>query len=113
MLFDENSLVEYPKGLKIREWKTHYDGTPEEELKDDEPFVVDEKGVAYSEDGKKLKFCRYTFNETRYEVSDGVEEIEEFAFLSCRHFLELSIPHSTKIIGDTIFGNGGVIIIKD
>lgn len=115
MLFDESSLVEYPKGLKIREWNTHYDGTPEkdEELEDDEPFVVDEKGVAYSEDGKKLKFCRYTFNETRYDVSDGVEEIEEFAFLSCRHYLELSIPHSTKIIGDTIFGNGGVIIIRD
>ena len=114
MLFDKGSLVEYPKGLKIREWDTHYDGTPEEDEEvEDEQFVIDEKGVAYSTDGKKLKFCRYTFNETHYEVSDGVEEIEEFAFLSCRHYLELSIPHSTKIIGDTIFGNGGVIIIRD
>lgn len=83
------------------------------EEEDDEPYVVDEYEVGYSEDRKKLLFCRFTFNETRYEVPDGVEEIEDGAFIACRHFLELSIPPSVKVIGDYIFGNGGVIIIRD
>ena len=114
MLFDESSLQEYPKGLMIKEWDTHYDGSPDEDDDDTEdcPFVVDDTGVAYSEDGKVLKFCRYTFNENHYDVPDGVEEIEDFAFLSCRHYLELSIPRSVRIIGDTIFGNGGCIVIR-
>jgi hypothetical protein len=46
-------------------------------------------------------------------VPDGVEEIEDFAFLACRHNVELSIPRSVKKIGDYIFGNGGVINIRD
>jgi hypothetical protein len=70
--------------------------------------------VNYSQDGKILKSCRLSFNETHYEVPDGVEEIDFGAFGVCRHFLELSIPRSVKIIGDSIFGNeGGVIIIRD
>ena len=28
MLFDDHSLAEYPQGLMIREWTTHYDGSP-------------------------------------------------------------------------------------
>ncbi len=47
------------------------------------------------------------------DVPDGVEELEDFAFLSCRHYLELSIPRSVSIIGDNIFGNGGKIEIRD
>ena len=85
----------------------------EDDEEDDDPYVIDEYEVGYSEDRKKLLFCRFTFNETRYEVPDGVEEIEDGAFLACRHFLELSIPRSVKVIGDYIFGNGGVIIIRD
>ena len=34
-------------------------------------------------------------------------------FLPCRHYVELSIPRSVKKIGDYIFGNGGVINIRD
>ena len=115
MIFDENSLLEYPKGLMVKMWDTHYDGTPDENDDDteDTPFVVDDKGVAYSEDGKVLRFCRYTFDGSHYDVPEGVEEIEDFAFLSCRHYLELSIPRSVKKIGDTIFGNGGIIVIRD
>ena len=115
MIFDESSLREYPKGLKVKVWETHYDGTPveeDEDLDDDMP-VFDEHDVGYSKDGKTLMSCRYTFNDTRYEVADGVEEIDDFAFLSCRHFVELSIPRSVRVIGDYIFGNGGQIVIRD
>jgi hypothetical protein len=91
------------------------DGTPieEEEDQDDDMPIFDEHEVGYSKDGKILTGCHHTFNDTRYEVPDGVEEIEDFAFLPCRHFVELSIPRSVRIIGDYIFGNGGVINIRD
>ena len=115
MLFDEDSLKEYPKGLKVKVWNTHYDGKPvdDEENIDDIMPVFDEHNVGYSKDGKTLMGCRYTFNDTRYEVPDGVEEIDDFAFLPCRHFVELSIPRSVRVIGDYIFGNGGQIVIRD
>ena len=85
----------------------------EEDDEEDDRFYVDKHGVGYSQDGKILKFCRFTFKETRYEVPDGVEEIEEGAFVPCRHFLELSIPRSVRFIGDFIFGNGGIITVRD
>ena len=75
--------------------------------------IFDDHEVGYSKDGKILIGCRYTFNDICYEVPDGVEEIEDFAFLACRHNVELSIPRTVKKIGDYIFGNGGVINIRD
>ena len=95
-----------------------YDDDYGDDIDDDEEdiydhFKLDKYGVGYSEDGKILKFCHFTFNETRYEVPDGVEEILDFAFVACRHFLELSIPRSVRVIGDFIFGNGGIITIRD
>ena len=115
MLFDDSSLCEYPKGLKVKVWKTHYDGSSIEEDDDDDDDmpVFDDHDVGYSKDGKTLTGCRYTFNDTRYEVPDGVEVIDDFAFLPCRHFVELSIPRSVRVIGDNIFGNGGQIVIRD
>ena len=83
------------------------------EEEDDEPFNINADRVAYSLDGKTLKFCRFNFNKLRYRVPDGVEEIEEGAFLACRHFVELSIPRSVRVIGDYLFGNGGLITIRD
>ena len=110
------ALSDYPYHLKVKVWETHYDGTTDEEDDDseDERYKMDDYGVNYSQDGKILKCCRLSFNETHYEVPDGVEEIDFGAFGVCRHFLELSIPRSVKFIGDSIFGNdGGVIIIRD
>lgn len=110
------ALSDYPYPLKVKVWETYYDGTTDEDDDDsyDEPYKVDDYGVNYSHDGKILKSCRLSFNETHYEVPDGVEEIDFGAFGICRHFLELSIPRTVKIIGDSIFGNnGGVIMIRD
>jgi hypothetical protein len=115
MLFDDKSLSEYPQGLKVKVWDTHYDGSPidvDTEVDDDTP-VFDDYDVGYSKDGKILTGCKFTFNETRYEVPDGVEEIDDCAFLSCRHYLELSVPRSVRVIGGSIFGNGGQIVIRD
>jgi hypothetical protein len=84
----------------------------DEDLGDDMP-LFDAHEVGYSQDGKTLTGCRYTFNDIHYEVPDGVESIDDFAFLACRHYVELSIPRSVKTIGDCIFGNGGIIKIRD
>ena len=114
MIFDDNSLAEYPKGLKVRIRDTHYDGMPVEEEEDsDEMPVFDEHGVGYSADGKRLLCCRITFSAPRYEVPDGVGEIDDFAFISCRHYLELSIPCSVHTIGYSLFGNGGIIQVRE
>lgn len=80
---------------------------------DDDPLEWDVDSVGYSDDGKILKTCNIKFTKTHYDVPDGVEVIQDFAFLPCRHFLELSIPRSVKLIGDYIFGNGGFIIVRD
>ena len=115
MLFDDGSLREYPQGLQVKVWDTHYDGTPVEcdDDSDDDIPVFDDHEVGYSIDGKILTGCHHTFNDTHYEVPDGVEVIDDGAFLPCRHYVELSIPRSAKKIGDYIFGNGGVINIRD
>ncbi|MCR4809852.1 MAG: leucine-rich repeat domain-containing protein [Prevotella sp.] len=104
--------VHYDKTLINEEGKDDNEDEEDNNDEDDMP-IFDEHDVGYSKDGKKLVCCRYTFNDTRYEVPDGVEEIADFAFLSCRHFVELSIPRSVRIIGDYIFGNGGQIVIRD
>lgn len=114
---DLDKLSDFPFPLQVKVWDTHYDGTPaeDEETESDlamSDIVFDEHDVGYSKDNKTLKFCRFTFQETHYEVPDGVEEIESCAFMACRHFLELSIPRSVRTIGDFIFGNGGVITIR-
>ena len=89
------------------------DEDEDDEEEDDEGIVFDENMVGYSKDGKILKGCHHLFNKVRYEVPDGVEEIADCAFLWCRHFVELSIPRSVRIIGDQLFGiDGGVIKIR-
>lgn len=114
MINHQEVLKSAPK-VKYKEWKTLYDGTlPNDEEDDDyNDFTLDEHHVAYSKDGKKLLFACIEFCEPRYEVPDGVEEITECAFCSCNTYVELSIPRSVRIIGDSLFGNGGHIEIRD
>ena len=115
MINHHDVLNTYNYPLKYKVWETRYDGTPEVE-DDDENFevdcIMDEHQVRYSRDGKKLLHVPNTFCLPCYHVPDGVEEIDDFAFCSCSHYLELTIPSSVKIIGDYVFGNGGRIIIK-
>ena len=116
MFNHEEVLKSFPK-IKYKEWETFYDGTiPDEEIDEDEDdeFTFDEHHVAYSKDGKTLLFIRQEFQEDRYEVPDGVEEIADMAFCWCPTFVELSLPRSIRHIGDNIFGtNGGHIEIRD
>ena len=107
-------LKSAPK-VKYKEWETLYDGSlpDEEDDEEDDDFTLDKHQVAYSKDGKKLLFIREGFNDSRYEVPDGVEEIADLAFCFCKTYVELSIPRSVRIIGDSLFGNGGHIEIRD
>jgi len=108
-------LKSAPK-VKYKEWETLYDGTipDEEEDEEDDDFTLDKHQVAYSKDGKKLLFIRERFNDSRYEVPDGVEEIADYAFNFSKTYVELSIPRSVRIIGGNLFGTkGGHIEIRD
>ena len=115
-MFNHQEILKSHPKVKYKEWTTLYDGTipdDEEEVDDNEDFILDEHHVAYSKDGKKLLFCRLEFCESSYEVPDGVEEIAEYAFCTCNTYVELSLPRSIRIIGDCLFGNGGHIEIRD
>ena len=115
MLNHMEILKSAPK-VKFKEWETLYDGTiPDiEDDDDDDDYILDEHHVAYSKDGKKLLFARAEFNEPRYEVRDGVEEIDSFIFCGCKTYVVLSIPRSVRTIGDNLFGTeGGHIEIRE
>ena len=116
MLFDDQPLTQYPQQLKVRIWDTHYDGTPlddDEEEDSDQMPVFDEHGVGYTPDGKKLLCCNIAFRDTCYRVPDGMGEIDDCAFITCRHDLQLSILRSVHTIRDSLFGNGGIIHVRE
>lgn len=115
MINHQEILSTYSCPLKYKVWGTQYDGTLELEEVDDEicEFVEDEYHVRYSRDGKILHSVNESFCIPYYEVPDGVEEISDFAFCSCRHYVELSIPRSVTLIGDILFGNGGHIKVRN
>ena len=80
-------LCDYPYPLTITIWNGHYEAATDEDESEEGKVTTayDKHHVGYSEDGKILKFCNCHFNKTKYEVPNGVEQIEDFAFLSCRH----------------------------
>lgn len=81
----------------------------------DNDHVEDEYGVVYTKNMKRLLYARSPFDGpdnkiahlTEYTVPEGVETICSFAFLVCKEFLTLHLPHSVKVIGDNIFGEEG------
>ena len=74
-------------------------------------FRMNELAPCFDKNEARCRECR--LKQPANKLPDGVEEIEEFAFLSCRNYLELSIPRSVRKIGDTIFGKGGIIVVRD
>lgn len=97
-------------------WDKPYDQEDEIEnpsFRIDETEHIDEYGVAYSSSKKRLLWANSTFDESEYNVKDGVETICSNAFAFCKRFLTLSVPSSIKVIGDDLFGEeGGRIIIR-
>ena len=97
-------------------WTKEYANRDEETwaFEDEGEFRIDDNGVAYSFDGHRLLFARFSFTGDEYVVPDGVMTIYSMAFATCRQFVTLSIPRSVRLIGDFVFGpGGGKIIIRD
>lgn len=97
-------------------WTKNYANRDEETcaFEDEGEYRVDENGIAYSLDGHRLLFARFSFTGDEYIVPDGVVTICSMAFGVCRQFLTLSIPRSVRLIGDFVFGpGGGKIVIRD
>lgn len=96
-------------------WTKDYANRDEETwaFEDEGEYRIDEYGVGYSLDGHRLLFARHTFKDEEYIVPDGVVTICSMAFATCRQFVTLIIPRSVRLIGDSIFGQGGgKILIK-
>ena len=71
----------------------------DEELKE---AFVDEWGVKYSKDGRKLLKAPYELNGT-YSIKEGVRIICNNAFFCCRSLTDIVIPDSVTSIGDGAF----------
>ncbi|MDR1746232.1 MAG: leucine-rich repeat domain-containing protein, partial [Tannerella sp.] len=64
---------------------------------------IDEFGVKYSADRKKLISCPYNCNLTTYTINAGCEVICDKAFYGCSRLTTLIIPNSVKAIGEMAF----------
>ena len=81
---------------------------------DEAQTEMDEFGVVYANDGKRLiEAAKPGLIGRDYEVPDGVLTICDGAFRFCDQVV-LSVPRSIKVIGDYLFGEeGGKIVIRD
>ena len=65
--------------------------------------IIDEYGVKYSRDGKKLLKAYFSSWEEEYVVGEGTEVICDGAFSCCFSLQSVTIPNSVTKIGDSAF----------
>ena len=65
--------------------------------------IIDEYGVKYSRDGKKLLKAYFSSWEEEYVVREGTEVICDGAFSCCFSLQSVTIPNSVTKIGDSAF----------
>ena len=75
--------------------------TTDEELKE---AIVDERGVKYSKDGRKLLGATEGLSGA-YSIKEGTRIICDRAFYSCRSLSEIVIPSSVTSIGHSAFSD--------
>lgn len=68
---------------------------------DIDDYIIDELGVAYSKDMKRLIFAPKDIKE--YTIPNGVEIICDRAFEGCLHLKSITIPDSIVFVGDFAF----------
>ena len=77
-----------------------------EATKEDRKYaIIDEYGVKYSRDGKKLLKAYFSSWEEEYVVREGTEVICDGAFSCCFSLQSVTIPNSVTSIGDEAFSN--------
>ena len=69
---------------------------------DEDGEYIDERGVKYSRDGKKLITASSEIN-GKYQIRDGTKVICDRAFSRCESLQEINIPSSVTSIGNGAF----------
>ncbi|MCD8297130.1 MAG: leucine-rich repeat domain-containing protein [Prevotella sp.] len=72
---------------------------------------VDNSGVVYSKDGKRLLICNNKGTE-KYAVRKGVKVICDEAFSNCSKLTSIELPDSLTVIGDRAFKDTSLTTIE-
>ncbi|MBE6648656.1 MAG: leucine-rich repeat domain-containing protein [Ruminococcaceae bacterium] len=85
-------------------------------LNEENPFLVCEDGVFFSEDKKTLLYyCNVKKNET-YTIPEGIVKIAPYAFLNSENLKKVDFPQSIQIIDEMAFCNNSnlhIVTIPD
>lgn len=94
--------VQKPKVKEVQKPKEEEVWSTEVTKENLENAVVDEFGVKYSKDWKRLLKAPLGLN-GKYSIRKGVEVIGNSAFLFCSSLTSINIPSSVTNIGDSAF----------
>ena len=98
--------MKYPKNLEyvkaIQDASDNLDMSTKATEEERKEAFVDEWGVKYRKDGRKLLKAPYGLNGT-YSIKEGVRIICDEAFLNCSSLTGIVIPSSVTSIGERAF----------
>ena len=98
--------MKYPKNLEYvkasQDASDNLDMSTKATAEELREAFVDEWGVKYSKDGRKLLKAPYKLNGA-YSINEGVRIICNWAFFNCRSLSSLVIPDSVASIGNKAF----------
>lgn len=70
---------------------------------DNNPYYIGDRGIVYSHDYTELVWCPNNIGYYRYNVEEGCEKIDDYAFYGVSDLIELTLPESLKSIGAYAF----------
>lgn len=82
------------------------------DVDDNNPYYIDDGGVVYSRDLSELVWCPNNICYYKWNVGDGCEKIDDYAFEGVSKLIELTLPESLKSVGAYAFYETSLPYIK-